>query len=534
VQDNMMLLLTSIVTILAFRFFSRLSVPKESYLSAVVAGTLLGLAVMTKSIAAYYPFAVVGVYGLLSWQLPAAFRLRWKWIAVVLALSIVIPASFYVPHFLAEREAYQGAIQHEVVGRFEKGYHNRLRPDYYFRILQSGALAPAIALGVSTLFFVYQGLFLRRNAFLFVLVWAIVPIAAYSMLPSRLIWYIAPSYLPIALMVGETTRAAMMKSWELFRSCTGCSWRGLVGRIVALLCCFAFATSTLMKGARAVTTTASKVYSAEARLPLDHIVEEILPIVQAGPANRILVFDAPAPANNERVYMNMLSPYIQHVATREDFRSQLREQQNAFAITSVSLAEEVLASDDTARYAVLPHNVLPQEWHGVTRPTPIVFFALNTKVTPARYHPPVTRHVLAEIPKEKLLHGWSRRTWSGKARISIGQGSALFLPGDLLLEHAGATVTIEAARMGDSTNPGLHTRVLLNSREIGVMRDISLNFKRFEFTVPPHGLVGTDQNLVELLSSYDDGRAIVPDTKVLLIPSIAVKPLAPPPHEAHR
>lgn len=531
VQDTTMLFLTSLVMLIAWKFFSELPDRRGSLREAGAAGLLVGLAALTKSAAAYYVFIVLGVFSLLSGTVLEVLRRRKVFVLTVFSLSVAIPALYYIPHFVFTDHAYSGAVDHELLGRFIIGFHNPHKRNFYLRALQGGAIVPPWPLLLAGAWFAFQSFIRRSRRHLFVFVWAAVPLVGFSLLPSRLLWYLSPCYLPFALMLAETVYVALVSMFRMVKAFGGRSLRSLVPQAAAIIICLVFGSWSLLKGARAITISASHVLEEVPRLPIDLAAEELLHWLRANPGARILTYQVPQPATVERVYMNMLRPFIEEVDDAEQFQQELLSGRFAFVMTSAKLAGPSLVSQAQPGYIFLPPNSVDQGYGGEIRREPIVIYALGSgALMPASFRSGPTRIELVKLPRQNFHFGWTPIHWGNAARIMVGSGAALYIPADAVFEQMGARFSVKLARKGSSTAPGMSAAVLINSQRVGELKDIKADFSHYVLELPPLLLRSHERNLVQFLLRYDDGRPINQTAQTLLVSSITLSlrdPLLP-------
>ena len=96
-----MLLLTIGALICGWRFCQLLEQPLRTRLSwAVAGGILVGLAVLTKSIAGFITFVILGPFVLLSGRTPLIWRKALGLTLLTGAISVIVPALYLIPREL--------------------------------------------------------------------------------------------------------------------------------------------------------------------------------------------------------------------------------------------------------------------------------------------------------------------------------------------------------------------------------------------------------------------------------------------------
>ncbi|MCC6403411.1 MAG: glycosyltransferase family 39 protein [Fimbriimonadaceae bacterium] len=169
-------------------------------LSRSLAGLAIGLAVLAKGPVGLVLFT--GILILLAWvDTEARPRLArgWWWF---LSVFLAVVSAWYVPCFLANGQAFvQEFLIEQNVGRFTGGDRSHsvppwAHPVYYPVILAAGLLPfwPFVARK-----------FLRREqrADGFLLVWAVVVLAFFTMSGTKLPHYVLPAAPPLAVLIGR-------------------------------------------------------------------------------------------------------------------------------------------------------------------------------------------------------------------------------------------------------------------------------------------------------------------------------------------
>jgi hypothetical protein len=192
--DMPLIFLTQSALLLAW-----LSQSNPAYL--VWLGIPLGLGVMVKSIAGFFPYFIVFAFFALA--LP-----RSVWWRRELAVGLLISALIIVPWHLGQllvwgRLFFNSYLVQLTVG-YVTGEEGHLRDSlFYLRSLARGfpvwyvVVAPALAYAV------YRGVRFRDRARILLLVAAAIPFIAFSASRSRIGWYIIPIYPALAILAAQ-------------------------------------------------------------------------------------------------------------------------------------------------------------------------------------------------------------------------------------------------------------------------------------------------------------------------------------------
>ena len=192
--------------------------------TAVFIGFLIGCGVLTKSFAGFVPLLVI----LFSEGILRVQRRNFTPIGKVLAIvviSILIPSLYIVPHIIWTPKFFQIFFNREIYNRAIHGFHNQHEPYYYLvRLFESGGYLPPVLLIMSTLWGVWKMVFKQDFRCMYLLIWSFLPIVFYSLISSRLAWYIAIAIpgmcILIAAMFADLLLIVKNKGSGLFRQIT--------------------------------------------------------------------------------------------------------------------------------------------------------------------------------------------------------------------------------------------------------------------------------------------------------------------------
>ena len=187
---------------------------KKTRVPSFLVGLLFGLGILTKSVAIGITLPILGTYALIR-----RHQLRVPWRSAIALISgplafflcgaLVFPPLYYGYLLYSHPEAFSVFFTQEVMTRVTRGYHHRDDAAYYFKLLFRSRRMFAPELVVVSL--LYAGLMAWRRLdrrFLLLLLWASLPIIAYSCVPSRLPWYVNPAIPPLAILIGISTVGA--------------------------------------------------------------------------------------------------------------------------------------------------------------------------------------------------------------------------------------------------------------------------------------------------------------------------------------
>ncbi|EKE00351.1 MAG: Glycosyl transferase, family 39 [uncultured bacterium] len=177
----------------------------DSRKNLIFSGISIGLAIMTKGVIGFVPFAVIGLYELYLF-ISRQQGLSKKLIKNYLMLFLV-SAAIFLPWHLEMYRRFGNAfisnyIGYHVLDRAASAIEDKGRPFlWYVTVMKVSmriwfiALIPAILLALVKVI-------KRDNKFVFLLIWALFIFVLFSSSVSKLKWYIIPIYPVTALMVG--------------------------------------------------------------------------------------------------------------------------------------------------------------------------------------------------------------------------------------------------------------------------------------------------------------------------------------------
>ena len=171
----------------------------RNYLSI---GILAGIGVLTKSIIGLFPYYILVTAFLYFQIVQGEKRINIKLLLISLAIAIFIPSLYFVPHFIFNSEAIKIAVNNEVYERVTQGYHNQTQFWFYLRkIYAKNSLIPPSLLTLSLLIVIIKDKLQFTNIILGI--WGVLTVIIFSIIPSRLLWYIYPAMPAFAIMVGR-------------------------------------------------------------------------------------------------------------------------------------------------------------------------------------------------------------------------------------------------------------------------------------------------------------------------------------------
>lgn len=313
--DGLLVLLSLCAAMISWEMVSTQTSRSRIYVRAVELGIILGGCILTKSVGGLVPLGCV-VVTLLTIASQNKYLRRISCAIVLVAVSLVVAAVYYVPLLVSSDKARSVVIGGEVLHRAFQGYqgHNTGDPLFYLRYMfQKSGVIPS---GFLLLSLITVTKFWRTSSVRFLLIWGFLPVILYSFSASKTPWYISIAVPFIAILVAEmisnTAHLATVQR-ALFRRVLCVGWLLLVG----------FGSFQLIQKYRLIFST---IQSQTVRLPMDLLVEEVLSKNQT---YHLTLLDNAIPGgtapkngrfNVEGIYRQMLQPHITKINDIRELR----------------------------------------------------------------------------------------------------------------------------------------------------------------------------------------------------------------------
>ncbi|MFN8391430.1 MAG: glycosyltransferase family 39 protein [Bdellovibrionota bacterium] len=516
VQDSMLIFLDTLGTILGWLWLQALGVIPSSTpqtrlrtrLLAVAGGAAIGLAILTKSAAGIIPYGVFGTFLLLAGLLPTMLRKHKAQLMLVVATTLIVAGSYLVPHMLFTPGFFGTMVGQEIVTRTTEGYHNKSQLWFYFiRLFEDREGVPPELLTLSFIYFVGMWLKRRSHLHLFLAVWSTLPLVVFTLIPSRLTWYISPSFPGMSLMIAGTVAAAVkwlsprLRSWWEGNSAFS-SGIALAGVFLAL----SAGTSTWH-----LVAIGKELISMEPRNVADLLATDIIRYAEHHPGHAgIIRLRAPAYALHESTYGGMIDPLS---VSTDDVNEALRlAESGGFALfmTSLPAFAEVAARKPIAAYRYLPPMYDRTQW--------MVAFTIDPKVHLRSLT--LARQLLQFGGAATRVHFGLRPEERGATfRHLQGSRAAIPIEGDSALKTFGASAAVNLASRMDGT---IQVEFLMNDRIVETLKLSASDFHTYRFEIPAdHWANGT--NVLFLRVTALDGQKILEDTTPLALNWLSIR-----------
>ena len=475
VQDSMLVFLSTAALSLSWSAAEILKSPaaldrQRLYRLAVAIGLCVGFAALTKNVVGFMPLLILAAFALLDGTLRRLCTEAKGPLTVLLGLSLFIPSCFYVPHCLFTERACSVMFGQEVVDRATQGFHNQSNYLFYLiRVFIDRAAVPPELLAIALAWALLAWVRTRSSRQLFLLCWIAIPFAFFTAAPSRLTWYVAPTFPAMAVLIGGSVAAAWQRLPELWEE------RPLRRLLAPLLCIFIGLAPLSL--ARNLLEVSAKLHSLNPRIAMDLLVEDLLAQQKKRPTQSgILRLGAPLCALHERAYCNMIAARSVESYSVEEFVEQLRTGRFGFAFIDSSFFEQIAERAPFKGYSFLAPIYDRNKW----------LVALNY----------VDGEPIRSFTKTKQLidfggapihgvYGWGDSSGSDvKPTFQYLEGSkaAMVLKGDHALKRLGSTLKIN---LRHDLPKGTLFVVRLNEQEVGRFALGRSDYTSYDLTIAP-------------------------------------------------
>ena len=194
-------------------YFFWLGQDRNRYL--IFSGVMIGLAVLTKSFAALLVFPVIWIYAWLADRLNVLGRSSY-WIGVMIAAAIALPWNLY--ELITHHDLFVSSAVTKHV--FSRVFHALEGHDgnwyYYVRVLVNKYhpwILPAV---VTAPYFLWRAFRSREREIIFLASWMFFIFAAFTLIQTKLSWYLLPTYPALSLSVAYALSRLFREKYTLF------------------------------------------------------------------------------------------------------------------------------------------------------------------------------------------------------------------------------------------------------------------------------------------------------------------------------
>lgn len=205
-------LCTFFITLSLYAFyFSTESKKGKMYFWLVLSGIFSGLAVMTKGVVGLIPLVIIGLFSLylLFSNKSGLAILRNAFITIVVSILVFLP--WHLKMFQLFGDVFiNNYLGYHVFERATEAIEDKGQPIYWYLIVIKVSMRLWFISLLGAFPFVLYNIFKRgdtlasssKKILIFITLWSLTILAFFSLAQSKLVWYIIPIYVPLALLNG--------------------------------------------------------------------------------------------------------------------------------------------------------------------------------------------------------------------------------------------------------------------------------------------------------------------------------------------
>lgn len=482
VQDSLLVFLNTLAFFPGYLLIDKLKHKRSQYdqksptVLVITCGLALGLGALTKNVAGFIPLAVAAFYLLLSGNLGKILSSSRRESLMVLLLAVLPLAAYLIPNCLTNDVACGTLLHNEVYLRTTEGYHNQDQPWFYLiRLFSDRQAAPPEILVPAILFLVFQSISANSPKHFFLLIWIILPVLIFSLIPSRLTWYIAPTFPGMALACG----LLLAELGERAK------------KSLILLPIFLISLLPLVYNIKNVV---SDVFSPEPRLVTDLVLSDILNYSQVYPEHsKIISFNAPDFALHEKAYGGMIRNMLTPAASAEELLEKRADKKNIFVLTNLEGFSYFLENQEVIAYRYLPPLYDRKNWMAalILKPETEKQTEIVLAHTPNFYKAKRFIDFKWRSNQEAFGFGGPGHTLNAQADQLIGQKFGVSFIGDLAFRKFGASLNINISSRREQA---IDISLFVNDQKIASKSLAPGDFRSLIFQLPG-GTIIDGQNM---------------------------------------
>jgi len=511
VQDSMLIFLSTLALMLGWIAIESLLESRSRLRAGLAAGICVGLASLTKSVAGTLPLIIAAAFFLLD---SASRKKIVKAPGLLLAVALpalFIPAMYMLPHCLFTPGACSTIFGSEVATRIEEGYHNKDQFWFYFIRLFPDRQAIGPELMVPSILWAAAVAFFRRSSLhKFLLLWALLPIALFTLIPSRLTWYISLAFPGLAIIVGGACAAA----WNALREPVTEWWYRGISLPVSRLVDAAFLLLAVGSIGWNLNAVAAQIGNLPVRSNFDLLTSQILDYGKKHPGSgHVASFDAPVFALHESTYGGMLQPITTIVDSPSELLKLADDKRYSFFFTGLQDFKNIFTLRPVAAYRYFAPFYDRKQW--------LVVFTYDESIHLPQLTP-AAKVIRFSDPNLDANYGTADQSTINGLEFRRLQGDELSIPieGDPALKSFGSTIKLN---FSVTTDDPLTVTLKLNTDEVASKSIGRSNFRTWTVSVPPDvWMDGT--NTIFLTLKRVDGRPIEARSRPALLNWLSVHP----------
>ena len=177
----------------------------------VLSGLALGLAFLTKGFAALLVIPITWIYCLWAQEISILKKPAY-WIGIFACLLIVIPWNAYA--ILQDPHQYLADFHRQVLMRFTNPIEEHPGGfEFYFKVILN-KFRPWVFLAIPAIpFFIYKAIRSKSKPVIFVLIWMLCSLGLWTIVKTKLHWYILPLYPALSICVAYAFAQIVKKKY---------------------------------------------------------------------------------------------------------------------------------------------------------------------------------------------------------------------------------------------------------------------------------------------------------------------------------
>lgn len=520
VQDGMMLLLLTLGTIAGYFMVEKLL--SDNYLAsksrrsiwtlAVLGGLSIGLGAMTKNVAAYFSFAVIGIYLIAIGEVVTICKRGWQQLAVTFALAFGCPAAYIIAQGPLRFVAFQMLVVTEVYKRATTGYHmvghNWM---YWNTIVHSRATVPPELLFPAAAFALWMIVRHRSRPYSLALTWAVVPIVLQTMAKSKLMWYMMPALPGLSLIFGAGVGSCLLTLNDRIKQ--GIRIRHTLPALTTAAFLFlgiytATAVGIQMYGIVDIFLNRGRLNEAEG------FTNDVLNYAATtGSMPKIVIYGDTPLARPEKFYFNRLG-IDRAPDDLEALRARVQSGEVTFVMTTKDHFTEIAKLGTMTSFELSPKRD--------NRYVVLVIVSFHKELLP-RFFTPVSRRIslVGNDTDFKPAFGFKGASTIGRTAVrpTAGARAGIILPAGFPEQQLGTDVALQLASTLPTAGGLLRVHVFLNDQRVALLDSVTEGFRWRHFYVPP-GVWRNGDNLMTFVFEPPAGQSVTADAQLALFGSL--------------
>ncbi len=193
-----------------FLYFLQRQIGNKFNYKYLIIGLLIGLAVMTKGVVGLLPFPIIFLYEcyLLVSKQETSLVSTLKNLFVVLFIAVLVFMPWHYLMYKSFGQSFLGNyIGYHVIERATENIENKQEPIYWYIIILKVSMRLWFISLIAAIPFVLYKLssatkITEKNKLVYLLIWSLFILVFFSIPKSKLVWYITPIYIPLAILNG--------------------------------------------------------------------------------------------------------------------------------------------------------------------------------------------------------------------------------------------------------------------------------------------------------------------------------------------